>query len=184
MKLFACMPLLAVMAIGTSASAADIDYARSEILFVTKQMNVPVQGHFKKFTAKIDFDSRKPASGKAEIEVVLASIDTGSPDADAEVGKKAWFNSSAFPIAKFASSSVAQTGTNKYEARGKLTIKGIAQDVVAPFTVTRAGNVASYEGSFTLKRLKFNIGEGDWSDTDTVADEVEVKFRIVTKDNK
>jgi hypothetical protein len=39
--------------------------------------------------------------------------------------------------------------------------------------------VTTYEGAFTLLRLQFKIGEGVWSDTDTVADEVQVRFRIV-----
>jgi len=29
-----------------------------------------------------------------------------------------------------------------------------------------------------LKRLAFNVGEGAWSDTETVADDVTVKFRL------
>lgn len=184
MRLHALFVLLALMAIGAPASAGNVDYARSEITFVSKQMNVPVQGRFKKFTAQITFDPRKLPSARAEIEVDLASIDTGSTEADDEVAKKTWFNTSVFPKAKFTSSAVAQTGPDRYEARGKLSIKGIGQDVAAPFSVKRAGDVVSYEGGFTLKRLQFKIGEGIWSDTETVADEVQVKFRIVTTGNK
>ena len=184
MRFNCLLSLLALMAVGAPASAAGIDYAKSEITFVSKQMNVPVQGRFRKFTANIDFDPRKPTAAKAEIEVDLASIDTGSQDADAEVGKKAWFHTSAFPTAKFVSGAVSQAGPDKYEARGKLSIKGIGQDVAAPFTVKRAGDAVTYEGGFTLKRLQFKIGEGAWSDTETVADEVLVKFRIVTTGNK
>ena len=176
--------LLALVAINAPAAAAEGDYAKSQITFVSKQMNVPVQGRFKKFTAQIDFDPKKLASAKAQIEVDLASIDTGSPDADAEVGKKAWFNSSVFPSARFTSSSVGQAGPEKYQAHGKLSIKGIAQDVVAPFTVKRSGTTLTYDGSFTLKRLQFKIGEGAWSDTETVADDVQVIFHIVTTGNK
>lgn len=175
--------LLAALA-AAPAAAAGVDYAKSEITFVSRQMNVPVQGRFRKFTAQVDFDPKKPAASKAQIEVDLASIDTGSADADAEVGKKAWFNTAAFPAAKFVSSAVAQMGPDKFEAKGRLTIKGIGQDVAAPFTVKRAGDAATYEGGFTLKRLQFKIGEGLWSDTDTVADEVQVKFRIVTTGNR
>ena len=184
MRFPALLPFLALMTVGAPASAGNVDYARSEIAFVSKQMNVPVQGRFKKFTAQIAFDPKKPAAAKAEIEVDLASIDTGSDEANDEVGKKAWFNTSAFPTAKFASSSVTQTGPDKYEARGKLSIKGIGQDVVAPFTVKRAGDTVTYEGGFTLKRLQFRIGEGIWSDVETLADEVQVKFRMVTTGNK
>ena len=184
MRFIALLPFFVLMTIGASASAGNVDYAKSEIAFVSKQMNVPVQGRFKKFTAQIVFDPKKLAAAKAEIEVDLASIDTGSDEANDEVAKKAWFNTSAFPTAKFASSSVTRTGPDKYEARGKLSIKGIGQDVVAPFTVKRAGDTVTYEGGFTLKRLQFRIGEGIWSDVETLADEVQVKFRIVTTGNK
>jgi polyisoprenoid-binding protein YceI len=184
MRFQSLLPLVAIFAFSLPAAAAGMDYAKSEITFVSKQMNVPVQGRFKKFTAQIAFDPRKPASSKSDIEVDLGSIDTGSADADAEVGKKAWFNTSAFPTAKFSSSSVTQAGPDKYEVRGKLSIKGIGRDIAAPFTVKRSGDLVTYEGGFTLKRLRFQIGEGAWSDTETVADEVQVKFRIVSAGNK
>ena len=184
MKLHVLLPSLVLIAISAPARADTVDYAKSEISFVSKQMNVPVQGRFKTFTAKIVFDARKLASAKAEIAVELSSIDTGSAEADEEVGKKGWFNTSAFPTAKFSSSAVTQTGPDRYQARGKLSIKGIGQDVIAPFSVKRAGDVVTYDGAFTLKRLQFKIGEGVWSDIDTVADEVQVKFRIVTTGNK
>jgi polyisoprenoid-binding protein YceI len=178
MRLRALLPLLALIAISAPATAENVDYAKSEFTFVSKQMNVPVQGRFKKFTAQIVFDA------KAEIAVDLASIDTGSDEADEEVGKKAWFNTGTFPAAKFSSNAVKQTGPDRYEVRGKLTIKGIGQDVIAPFSVKRVGDAVTYEGAFTLKRLQFKIGEGVWSDTETVADEVQVKFRIVATGNK
>ncbi len=184
MKAYVSPFLLALAAIGLPAPAADVDYSKSAITFVSKQMNVPVEGRFKKYSAHIDFDARKLASSKAEIEVDLASVDTGSEDADAEVVKKTWFNTSAFPTARFVSSSVKQLAPGQYEARGKLSIKGIGQEVAAPFTVKRAGDAITYEGRFTLRRLQFKIGEGIWSDTDTVADEVQVNFRFVTTANK
>jgi polyisoprenoid-binding protein YceI len=184
MRLNVLLPFVALMAISAPSAADSVDYAKSEITFVSKQMNVPVQGRFRKFTAQIVFDPTKLASSKAGITVELASIDTGSAEANDEVGKKAWFNTSAFPAATFSSSAVTQTGPDRYEARGKLSIKGIGQDVAAPFSAKRAGDVTTYEGGFTLKRLQFKIGEGIWSDTETVADEVQVKFRIVTTGKK
>ncbi len=184
MRLHALLPFLALMSLCAAANAGNIDYAKSEISFVSKQMNVPVEGRFRKFTAQIVFNPGQLASSKAEIAVDLASIDTGSTEADEEAGKKGWFNTSAFPTAKFISSVVTQRGPDRYEARGKLSIKGIGQDVVAPFTVKRVGEAVTYEGVFKIKRLAFKIGEGIWSDTDTVADEVQVKFRIVATGNK
>ncbi|HWQ39449.1 MAG TPA: YceI family protein [Burkholderiales bacterium] len=170
---------LAAAGLPLLAQAQTIDYARSEIVFISTQMNVPVEGRFRKFTAQIRFDPKNLAASQAQIEVDLGSVDTGSEEADSEVKKKGWFNLAAFPTAKFVSTGVRQLGPDRFEAQGKLTIKGITRDITAPFTVKKSGTATAYEGGFTLLRLQFKIGEGVWSDTDTVADEVQVRFRIV-----
>ncbi len=61
---------------------------------------------------------------------------------------------------------------------GKLVIKGNSHDVVVPVTMTQAGGTTTASGSFTIKRLVFKIGEGEWSDTSMVADDVQVRFKL------
>jgi len=56
MRFHCLLPLAALCAFCLPASAAGVDYAKSEITFVSKQMNVPVQGRFRKFTAQITFE--------------------------------------------------------------------------------------------------------------------------------
>jgi len=73
--------------------------AQSSIKFVSKQMNVPVEGQFKRFDATVTFDPKKPEATKAQFEVDLASIDLGSVEGDTEVKKKPWLNVAAFPKA-------------------------------------------------------------------------------------
>jgi polyisoprenoid-binding protein YceI len=179
--------LCAALALPGAAAAqrvTAIDPAKSEIRFVSKQMNVPVEGRFRKFSGQIDFDPAKLASSKAQVEVDLGSIDTGSDEADGEVKSKGWFNIAAFPKATFVSSSVKSAGANRYEVAGKLTIKGISQDLSVPFTVKQDGPGSVFEGAFTLLRLQFKIGEGPWSDEDTVANAVQVRFRFVGVNKK
>ena len=36
-----------------------------------------------------------------------------------------------------------------------------------------------FEGALPIKRLAFNIGEGEWKDTSMVADDVIIKFRVM-----
>ena len=152
--------------------------AQSSIKFVSRQMNVPVEGQFKRFDATVTFDPKKPEATKAEFEVDLASIDLGSVEGDTEVKKKAWLDVPGFPKARFLASSVKAIGPGKYEAAGQLTIKGATQNVVAPFTLTESGATRIVDGQFTMKRLQYKIGEGAWAETDTVADEVLVRFRF------
>lgn len=177
----------ATIVLATAAMAAELTQfspEKSQITFVSKQMGVAVDGRFRKFDAKIAVDPAKPESGKAQLDIDLASIDTGSGDADAEVKGKSWFNTTAFPKATFVSSQVRALGNGRYEALGKLTIKGTTRDVSAPFTVKPEAGGAWFDGSFTLNRLQFKIGDGIWADTSTVADEVQIKFKIfVTADS-
>ena len=61
---------------------------------------------------------------------------------------------------------------------GKLAIKGASQDTVVPFTLTQTGTTTTANGTFTLKRLAYKIGEKEWADTSMVADDVQVKFKL------
>lgn len=172
----AALALLAATAHAEEYNAILTD--RSTVTFVYRQMNVPVDGRFGKFTAQLKFDPAKPAAATASIDIALASIDAGSADADDEVAGKLWFNTNAFPTARFAATSFRALGGNRYEAVGKLTIKGRTQDAVAPFAFTGQGRSGVAEGALTIKRADFAIGEGIWADFGTVANEVQIKFRL------
>jgi polyisoprenoid-binding protein YceI len=151
---------------------------KSAVNFIYKQMGVAVDGKFRKFSSQLNFDPAKPANAKATFDVELGSVDTGAAEGDDEVAGKAWFNTKAFPTARFVSSGVKALGGNKYEVAGQLTIKGKTQDVVVPATFTAQGNSGVFDGSFTIRRADFSIGEGSWAKFDIVANDVQIKFHI------
>jgi polyisoprenoid-binding protein YceI len=153
--------------------------AQSALTFGYKQMGVPLTGKFNKFSAQVSFDPAKLAKAQAHIDVVLASIDTGSTDADEEVAGRQWFNAKTYPLATFTSSGVTALGGNRYQATGKLSIKGRTMDVTAPVTFQSEGNRGVFDGTFNIKRLAYAIGEGEWTDVSTVADEIQIKFHLV-----
>ena len=183
--LFTALALGAVtLGSAQAASYQAVVPEKSAITFSYKQMGVNMDGRFKKFTADIKFDPAKATAANATLDVDLNSIDVGSPDGNGEVGGKLWFNTKVFPTAKFVSTSVKSLGGDKYEVLGKLSIKGKTLDVVAPTTIKVQGDIAQFDGAFTIKRNDFLIGEGIWSDTGTVANDVPVKFHIVTTSSK
>lgn len=175
--------ILLTLALATAFSAQAVEYTqvqtdKSTIHFTYKQMGVAVDGQFRKFASQITFDPAKPSAAKATFEVELASVDTGAPEGDQEVAGKPWFNTRAFPTARFVSGTVKPLGGNKVEVTGQLTIKGKTQDVVVPATFTPQGNSGVFDGSFTIRRADFSIGEGSWAKFDIVANDVLIKFRI------
>ena len=151
---------------------------QSEIVFVSKQMGVPVEGHFKKFDAQIAFEPTKPEASKIAFTVDIASATIGVPETDAELPKATWFNTAKFPQATFQSTSVKGLGVGKFEVSGKLSVKGASRDVVIPVALVQAGGTTVATGTFAVKRLAFKIGENEWADTSMVADDVQVKFKL------
>jgi len=152
---------------------------KSTLAFAYKQMGVPMEGNFGRFSVRINFDPARVNAAQAQIEVDLASIDTGSNEANDEVAGKQWFNTRMFPSAQFVSTGVKALGGNRYEVLGKLTLKGKALDVAAPFTFRQEGAAGVFDGAFILKRLDYAIGEGAWTDVSAVANEIQIKFHVV-----
>jgi polyisoprenoid-binding protein YceI len=164
-----------------SAQALDFNQVqpeKSSITFAYKQMGVSMDGKFRQFSAQLNFDPTKASTAKAAFEVDLASVDTGSSEADQEVAGKPWFNSKLFPSARFVASSVKALGANRYEVAGKLTIKGQTQDIIVPATFSAQGNSGVFDGNFTIRRGDFAIGEGAWAKFDIVANDIQIKFHI------
>lgn len=176
------LALISSLAFAASAAHA-LEYSQvqadtSRIEFGYHQMGVSMDGTFKRFSSELRFDPAAPEAASAMIEVDIASVDTGSAEGDEEVARRTWFNTADFPAARFVSAGVEALGGNRYEVAGTLTIKGTSRDVVVPATFTPAGDTGVFEGSFTIQRGDFSIGEGAWKAFDVVANDVVIRFRI------
>lgn len=169
---------LAAVALAASAAPLKTDVAHSSVAAAFKQMDVPVESKFTRFAAQIDYDAAHPDKASARLDIDTASLDLGAAEYNKEIAKKAWFDSAQFPKATFVSSSIKPASAGKLNVAGKLTIKGRSMDVAFPVSVRPEGGKQVFEGQLPIKRLAFNVGEGEWKDTDLVANEVVIKFRI------
>src|SRR5271154_431598 len=175
------IPVMAVSLLLPAAAMAteqNIVYDKSWITCASRQMGTLVEADFKQFIAQIDFNPSHPEAGKIQLLINTNSFEF-DPEVDDEVRGPSWLDSPDFPQAHFVSSGVRALGKNRYEAPGTLTIRGTSTAVVVPFTYQPDASGNTFEGSFTISRLHYNIGAGKWRDTDIVADNVQIKFRIV-----
>jgi len=170
--------LLTLAAWAPGALAQQVVAAQSDISFTTRQMGVPVDGKFRKFEAQVAFDPKQPAAAKIAFTIDLASTSIGTAETEAELVKPDWFNTPKFPKATFTSTGVKALGAGRFEIAGTLGIKGATQPVTVPVTLTQSGGATTANGAFTVKRLDFRIGVGEWKDVSVVADEVQVKFKL------
>jgi polyisoprenoid-binding protein YceI len=167
---------LAALLFAAAADAAPVIKEQSRITFVSRQMGVPVEGSFRRFDAEVEFDPKETKKSRASITIYLDSIDAGSEEASTEIKRKPWFDVKNHPKAGFKSTSLVSLGPGRYRVSGDMTIKGRTRPAFSDFTVKERGGFRLFEGKFILKRLEFAIGEGAWSDTSTVADEVDVTY--------
>ena len=159
--------------------AAQLVPAGSEVAFTTRQLGVPVEGRFGKFSAQVALDPRKPETGRVSLSIDTGSARFGSAELDAEVPKPEWLAAARFPAATFQSSAIRGLGGGRFEVVGKLSIKGVAKDLTVPVQLVQSGLQSTATGNFVIKRLDFKVGEGEWTDTSMLANDVQVRFKLV-----
>ncbi|WP_269570334.1 YceI family protein [Legionella tunisiensis] len=92
------------------------------------------------------------------------------------------FNVQMFPKAEFKATEFNKTGDKTYQAIGTLTIRDKSAPVTLTFTAEETSpGMALVQGSTTLKRSTFGVGQGDWASTDEIKDDVKVDFKLVAK---
>jgi polyisoprenoid-binding protein YceI len=175
---FGLLSIASAPGLAQPAPAAQLVAAGSEIVFTTRQLGVPVEGKFGRFTAQIALDPKKPETGRVAFSIETASARFGSAEIDAEVPKAIWLDAQRHPQASFASKSIKGLGGGRFEVTGALTIKGNTRDVTVPVQLVQAGSNSTASGSFTIKRIEFKVGEGEWTDTSMLANDVAIRFKL------
>jgi polyisoprenoid-binding protein YceI len=110
--------LVSLQAAPAPGLAQTVLYEKSSITCVSRQMNVPVEARFRKFTADIAFDPAKPAAGKARIEIDMDSFDIDNAEFNDDAKSKAWFAARDFPRATFVAAGIRALGGGRFEVRG------------------------------------------------------------------
>lgn len=151
----------------------------SSLSFTATQNGAPVTGKFTKFSGEINFDPHQISASNIKIIVDVGSISDPYNQLSDTLKSPDWFNVKVFPQAIFQSSHFTKTGDKTFQAKGYLTIR----DKTLPVTLTfvqeeYSQSKAVMKGGTTIKRIAFGVGQGEWSDTKTVKDEVQVDFTV------
>ena len=167
----------------TPATAWTTVAASSSIEFTATLAGGEFTGKFQRFVAAIAFDPANLAGSRFRVEIETGSADTADADRDVALAGNDFFAASRWPKATYEASQFAATGPGQYQARGKLTIRGIARDVPVTFTFKPAadGRSAILSGRASVRRLDFGVGQGEWQDTKWLGDEVRIRFELTLR---
>ncbi|MCR9277215.1 MAG: cytochrome b/b6 domain-containing protein [Pseudomonadaceae bacterium] len=167
-----------------AASAWVIDYDKSQIAFTGDQAGAPFTGRFERWQAAIHFDLDDPDAASASVSVELASVNSQDSDRDDTARGSDWFDVDNTPSATFTTKNIEaipSSGSDRqYRAHGALTIGQATADITLDFTTQQQADGVTLSGDTTLLRTSmFNLGRGDWADTDWVGDAIVVAVTVV-----
>lgn len=160
----------------TAGAAAELEAVQSDwvvqdgtLSITVKQLGSDVTGSFADWTAAISFDEgvAEGSAGSVDVTISIGSLTLGSVTGQA-LGAD-FFNAGTFPTAQFSADIIRSA--EGYTAEGTLTIKDQSVPVTLPFTLDVTDGVASMQGSTTLDRRNYSIG-------DTQKDEASLGFGV------
>lgn len=176
-RLTVATALLACMA---AAPAADFEVERagSSVAFKALQQGARFPGSFERFGGTVSFDPLTLA-GRIDASVELVSVDSGNPERDDILRTAEWFDVSRFPAARFVADRFRRTDAG-FAADGVLALRDIRRPATLAFrwTAPNSDGLARLAGELSVKRLDFNIGQGEWTDTRYVGNDVDVTIDV------
>ena len=176
--------LVLVLVCGSVALAATqwtLQPKESKLTFVGTQADAEFEGTFEHFSADIRFDPQDLAGSRFDVKIDMASVNSRDSERDDALKSDDLFAVKQFPGAHYVAERFTAKGGNQFTAAGKLTLRNVTREVPIEFTFEKKGSSAWLKGSAQLKRLDFGVGQGDWKDTETVANEVKVRFVLLLK---
>ncbi|HEX7047972.1 MAG TPA: YceI family protein [Gammaproteobacteria bacterium] len=161
---------------GSAEECLAIDSEQTNVVFRINQSGTLLKGNFGRTGGELCIANDIVTQLYAWLDP--ASVETGSPRANRALVGSAFFAVEEFPRATFESHDIEKTDDGLL-AHGTLTVKGISKPFDLLFTPEKTADGYRVGGETRLRRLAFDIGTGQWSDTDWLSDEVIVEFLIV-----
>lgn len=177
-KILASLALTLTLGLALAATQWNMQPKESKLVFVGTQAGAAFEGVFEKFTADIKFDAKDLPGSRFDVRIDMASVNTRDGERDDIIKGSDLFDVKRWPGGHYVAEKFTDRGAGKFGATGRLTLRDVTREVPIEFTFANQGGTAWLKGSATLKRLDFGIGQGEWQDTESVANEVKIRFEL------
>lgn len=119
-----------------------------------------IAAKFAKWGGTVNFDPDNPGTAAIHITVDLTSASIGDSFKDQLLQGDEFFGTAVTPTATYDSTSVQAQGGGAYLAHGTLSLHGMSMAQDVKFTLTGSGAQRHVEGSASVDRIGFGIGNG------------------------
>ncbi|MFO7800980.1 MAG: YceI family protein [Desulfovermiculus sp.] len=159
-----------------------IDKNHSNIYFQVRHTFVPVRGLFEDFSGTVDFDEQDQTVHNINFQVQADSINTNITKRDNHLRSDDFFASRQFPQMTFTSSKITRLDDHRYSVQGELTVKAVTKEVeiecrylgTQDNPLKKGQKVAGFEAEFSINRLDYNVGTGQFAKMGVVGEDVHI----------
>ena len=103
----------------------------SEIRFTLRHLVLmEISGMARRWHALLGIDRARPGQSSIEVVVDAGSIDTGSPERDAQLRSSEFLSVETFPEIRFRSTEVRPDGEGGFVMVGGLTVRDVTREIV------------------------------------------------------
>lgn len=172
---------LAVLALAGAVQADETCYTGGDetgtLEFTAVQDGSRFTGGFADFDVKYCWSDGDPAAGSISVTVRPASAATDNRDRDQTLESPEFFAVDEYPESTWKSTAIEADGDG-YRAAGELTIRDITRDRAVTFTLEETDGGWRMRGESELMRLDYDVGTGEFADTDFIANRVGIRFDL------
>lgn len=161
---------------GEACYRADADSGM--LAFVGEADGNEFRGRFEAFGVDVCMSGHDLATGGIEVIVETDSADTRNRERDAELHGEQFFHVEAHPEAVWTSSVIEPAEGGGYRARGELTLKGVSADQPVDLQLDETDDGLRLSGSARIMRLDWDVGTGEFTDTDFLRNRVDLEFDL------
>jgi polyisoprenoid-binding protein YceI len=140
------------------------DPFHTQVEFAAKHLGMmTVRGHFAELSVDGHIDPDHPEATSVEVTIQTTSIRTHNEQRDNDLRSSNFLGVDQYPTITFKSTKIEQTGRDRYDLTGDLTIKGVTKPVTLKGTIygefndPMMGHRIGYSAEGQIDRREFGL---------------------------
>jgi polyisoprenoid-binding protein YceI len=154
---FTLAAIVAMMSFSLKDREYKIDNQKSKITWVGKKVTGQHVGTINLSEGKVTADGKKITGGSFTIDMTSLKDEEANARLEGHLRSDDFFSTDKHPTATFVTTKLESRGGDQYLVKGKLTIKGITNEVEFPATIQIAGGQVTAKAKIVVDRTKFDI---------------------------
>jgi polyisoprenoid-binding protein YceI len=175
--LLAAMALSVTTVVLSDQACHTASQERGELRFSGVAEGAPFRGQFGEFSVRLCIEGEELAGADIEVTVQTGSADVGNRDGNQALRDDEFFAVEQFPEARWVSTEIVRDG-DAHRAEGELSIKSVSLPQKVTLSLDTASEPWVLAGNAEIMRLDWNVGIGEFEDTDFIRNRVDLRFNL------